>query len=336
MPTPRMTVLARLPEFFLRWADSQGTDGGELARRAGINRGVPADLDARIPIDKIWNLWQVMIEEFPDPDLGLLIGSTSDVRDFGLVGYTIYYSPTLADALNHIARYSQIVNEIAEFEIRESAKGAALVSKHFPRFDVLRHPVDARMTWALTALREAVGSEIKPVEAGFPYPRPASTAALTRVFRSTLKFDQPESSLVFRKEDLSRPVVAGDPELLGYLKQLADSVLESLSENATFADKVRREIWSDLSSGKTNVKHIASRLGVSSRSLQRRLREEGTSFGAELDSFRSDMARKLLEDRTIAIYDVAFLLGYSEASSFSRAFKRWEQSAPDEYRQAIN
>jgi len=301
-----------------------------------MDRGVPVDLDARIPVSKVWNLWQVMIEEFPDPDLGLVIGGTSDIRDFGLVGYTIYHSSTLADALHLMTRYSRIVTEIAAFEIREHARGATLVSENSPRFDVLRHPVDVRMAWALTAVREAVGSKITPIEAGFPYPRPASVAEHTRLFQSALRFDQPEATLVFRSEDLSRPVVAGDPQLVGYLEQLANKVLEALSKNSTFGDQVRKEIWSDLSSGKTTVQRIAARLRVSSRSLQRRLKEEGTTFGAELESLRSDMARKLLQDRSLAVCEVAFLLGYSEASSFYRAFRRWEQVSPHEYRQAAN
>jgi AraC-like DNA-binding protein len=277
-----------------------------------------------------------MIEEFQEPDLGLVIGGTANIRDFGLVGYTIYYSPTLAEALHHITRYSRIVNEVAQFAIRESAIGAKLASEISPRFDALRHPVDVRLAWALTAVREAVGSKITPIEAGFPYSRPASTVEHTRLFRSDLKFDQPEASLVFRTEDLSRPVVAGDPELVRYLERLADKVLESLSENSTVADQVRKEIWSDLSSGKTTVQRIAARLGVSSRSLQRRLKEEGTTFGAEFELLRSDMARKLLQDRSLAVCELAFLLGYSEVSSFYRAFRRWEKVSPHEYRRAVN
>ena len=336
MSTVRLTALARVPEVLLKWADGQGADGNALARRAGIDRGALLDPDARVPVSQIWNLWGAMIEEFPGSDLGLIIGTSADTRDFGLVGYTIYYSPTLFDALQHLVRYSRIVSEIAAFVIRDSANGATLASEYFPRFDVLRHPVDVRMAWALTVLRGTVGTEITPIEAGFPYPRPASVAEHIRVFRSALKFDQPEASLVFRSEDLSRPVVEGDPALVRYLDQLADKVLESLGENATFVDQVRKEIWSDLSSGKTTVKRIASRLGVSSRSLQRRLTEKGTTFGAELESLRSDMARELLQDRSLAVCEVAFLLGYAEVSSFYRAFRRWEHVSPHAYRQGVN
>jgi AraC-like DNA-binding protein len=334
MSNLRMTALARVPEFLLKWAEEQGADGDALAERAGMDRGAFVDPDARIPITQLWNLWRVMIEEFPDPDLGLTIGGLSNIRDFGLVGYTILYSPTLAEALHQMARYSRIVNEITPFVIRESSKGSILVSESFPRFDLMRHPVDIRLAWALTAVREAVGSKITPVETGFPYRRPASIAKHTRLFRSSLKFDQPEASLVFRSEDLSLPVVAGDPVLVRYLDQLADKVLESLEGNTTFSDQVRKEIWSDLSSGKTTLKRVASRLGVSSRSLQRRLTEDSTTFGAELESIRSDMARRLLKDQSLAVCELAFLLGYSEPSSFYRAFRRWEHVSPDAYRRA--
>jgi AraC-like DNA-binding protein len=329
-----MTALARIPAFMLNWAEARGADGDALARRADVDRGSFDDLDARIPIDKIWNLWHIMIEEFPEPDLGLIMAATLDIREFGLVGYTIYYSPTLADGLHHIARYSRIVNDVLRFMVLEKADRTTLASENFPRFDMLRHPVDVRMAWALVAAREVVGSQITPIVARFPYPRPASVIEHTRLFRCEMKFDQPEAALEFRKEDVARPVVAGDPGLVRYLDQLAEQVLSSIEDNMTFADAVRREIWSDLSSGKTTVSRIASRLSTSARSLQRKLKEESTTFAAELESLRRELAQKLLKDRSLAICEVAFLLGYAEASSFYRAFHRWENVSPYEYRQA--
>jgi AraC-like DNA-binding protein len=320
----------------LKWAEAQGADGDALARQAGIDRRSFADPDARISIDKIWNLWHALIELYPDAAIGLDMGSTSDIREFGLVGYSIYYSPTLAEGLDHICRYSRIVNEIMGFVTRERADRTVLASENSPRFDMLRHPVDVRMAWALSAAREVVGSQITPLEAGFPYRRPSSVTEHARVFRCPLKFDQPEAFLAFRAEDVARPIVAGNPELVRYLDQLADTVLSSLDERITFVDNVRREIWADLSSGKTTVGRIATRLGTSSRSLQRRLREEGTTFGAELESLRRDLARTLLRDRTLAVCEVAFLLGYSEASSFYRAFRRWENVSPFQFRQAVH
>jgi AraC-like DNA-binding protein len=332
MPSLPATALARVPAIMLKWAEGQGVDPKALAGRVDLDRQLLKDPDTRVPVSKVWDLWQILIELFPDPVLGLEMGSRLHVREMGLVGYSIYYSSTLAEALHHIARFSRIVNETMVFHAREGAEGMRISSSTIPRFDMLRHPVDARMAWTLKALREAVGAEIVPSEADLPYPRPDDVGPYSRFFRCTPRFDQPEASMTFRKEDLARPVAASDPELVRYLDQLAESVLESLGRGATFLDRVRKEIWTDLSSGKTSVGRIAHRLGVSSRSLQRRLTDEGTSFSAEFEALRREMARKLLQDRSLAVCEVAFLLGYAEASSFYRAFRRWEKVSPFEFR----
>ena len=126
--------------------------------------------------------------------------------------------------------------------------------------------------------------------------------------------------------------MAADETLTGYLDQLAEGVARALSESVTFRQRVCRAIWSDLSGGKPSVQQVASRLGVSTRTLQRRLEEEGTSFAQELDRLRQDLATRLLQDRSLAVYEVAFLLGYAEPSTFYRAFRRWKNVSPHEFR----
>jgi len=336
MSSLKLTALVRVPQILLAWADDRGLDSQELARLAGIDRSELSDPDSRVPVNQIWNLWRVLIGETQDADLGLHIGSTIHIRDFGLVGYGVYYSMSMGEALDRLARYSRIVNEIVVFDLVAGADRAKLVSENVPRFDAMRHPIDIRLSWTLSAIREITGEGIVPVEVDFPYARPTSVAEHKRIFRTKLEFDQPAATMAFRNEDLHRSVEAGDRTLSHYLDQLADEVLGALSRNSTFVDRVRSSIWTDLSTGKTSVQRIAKRLSVSSRSLQRQLAEEGTTFSAELESLRGQMARRLLQDRRHAVCEVAFLLGYSEPSSFYRAFRRWESVSPYEYRRAAN
>ena len=331
-----MTALARVPLYVLRWSEEQGVARHELLNLSGIAESELTDPDARVPVSQLWNLWRILMEKIPDPHLGLHIGESSKIRDFGLVGYSIYHSRTLEVALHRVARYSRIVSEVVVIHLIRDESQGKLVIENTPRFDELRHPVDVKMSWNLAVAREVTGAEIVPLEARFPYPRPADATEHQRIFRSPLKFDQPEAMLVFRNEDLERTVVAADETLSGYLDRLAESVLKSLSESVSFTDRVRREIWSDLSSGKPSVKRVSSQLGVSPRTLQRRLEEEGTTFAAELDGLRHEMATRLLQDRNLAVYEVAFLLGYSEPSTFYRAFRRWKRLSPHEFRRSAS
>ena len=336
MSSLKLTALNRVPLMLLAWADNHDLDSQEVARMAGVDRSGLSDPDGRVPVNQIWNLWQVLIEKSRDIDLGLHIGSTLRIREFGLAGYAAYYSTSLGEALERIARYSRIVNEIVVFDLIEGADQVKLVSDNVPRFDAMRHPIDIRMAWTLMAVREIAGEDINPIEVDLPYTRPANIAEHKRHFRTQIEFGRPAATLVFRKEDLDRPVKSGDGTLSHYLDQLADEVLGSLSKGATFADRLRSAIWTDLSTGKTSVQRIAKRLGISPRSLQRNLAEEGTTFSTELDALREEMARTLLRDRHHAVCEVAFLLGYSEPSSFFRAFRRWESVSPVEYRRAAS
>jgi AraC-like DNA-binding protein len=332
MASLRLTALNRVPLILLAWADNHGVDSHEAARAAGIDRSGLSDPDCRVPVNQIWALWQILIDESRDADLGLHIGSTPHVRDFGLAGYAVYYSKSLREALVRVTRYSRIVNEIVVFDLVEGPDHARFVSDNVPRFDAVRQPIDSRLASILMMAREIAGEDIDPVEVDFPYVRPANVAEHRRLFRTKLEFDRPAATMVFRREDLDRPVESGDGTLGHYLDQLADEVLVALSKGSTFADRVRSAIWTDLSTGKTSVQRIAKRLGVSPRSLQRHLTEEGTTFSVELDALREEMARTLLRDRRHAVCEVAFLLGYSEPSSFFRAFRRWERMSPVEYR----
>ncbi len=330
-----MTGLARIPLSILsKTSNRYGLEREELMRLAGFSQTELDDPDSRVPLSKIWTLWRVVIDRVDDPALGLHVGIETEVREVGLVGYAAYHSRTLTAALDRIARYSRIVNEALVLHMVDEGDRGKLFVEKAPRLDALRHPVDGRMASLTAVARELTGVDIAPLEVRLPYPVPSDASEHRRIFRCPVLFDQPESVLVFGRVDLDRPVVHADETLSGYLDKLAEDSLESLSESTTFKQRVRRAIWSELSGGKPNVRQIAMQLGVSPRTLQRRLEEENTSFAAELDSLRHEMASRLLLDRNLAVYEVAFLLGYSEPSTFYRAFRRWKRVSPHEYRQS--
>jgi AraC-like DNA-binding protein len=331
-----MTGLARIPLNLLNGAEKYDLDRNELAVLAGLSPEELNDPDARIPLGKVWTLWRLMIERIPDQALGLHLGMQTSVRDLGLVGYAVYHSRTLREAFARIARYSRIVNEALILHLVEGEDRGKLVIEKATRLDALTHPIDARLASAVAIAREVTGIRIVPLEVGLPHPRPADISEHQRYFSCPLIFDQPESVLVLSRTDLDRPVVSADDTLTGYLDQLADDMLKSLDETVTFRERVRRAIWFDLSGGKPSVRQVAMQLGVSARTLQRRLEENNTSFAVELDTLRHEMAVRLLQDHTLAVYEVAFLLGYSEPSTFYRAFRRWKRLSPQEYRRTVS
>lgn len=335
MSSDEMTGLARLPLALMAVVESRyRLDPEDLKRAAGFREEELRDPDARVPLGKIWSLWRAVIDRVDDPALGLHLGENTRAREFGLLGYAVYHSRTLRDALVRISRYSRIVNEDLVVHVLDDGDRFGVVVDKEPRLDSLRHPIDCRLATTVTIGREITGEPIAPVEVHLPYPRPADVSEYQRVFRCPVQWGAPDSKVVFDRVDLDRPVVAADDTLTGYLDQLAEDVMRTLAETVTFRQRVRHAIWSDLSGGRPSVQQVATRLGVSTRTMQRRLEEEDTSFAHELDSLRQDFATRLLQNRNLAVYEVAFLLGYAEPSTFYRAFRRWKNLSPHEYRRS--
>jgi AraC-like DNA-binding protein len=330
-----LTGLARIPLHMLNHVEEVGLDRGELMHAAGLDEAELRDPDARIPVSKIWNLWRIVIERVPDPALGVRMGAAAKVREFGIVGYTMLFSATLRGAFDRLARYSHVLSKAVEYVLEPEADHTRLMLERSPRFDALHRPLDARLSVVVAAAREITGTEVSPLEVHFPYERPLDVAEHQRYFRCPLRFDEPRAAVLFRNDDLDRPVAAGDETLSLYLDRLADEVMEELKDRSSISVRVRRAIWTELGAGPPTLERIASALSLSPRTLQRRLRDAGTSFCTLLDSFRQQMALHLLRDRNLAIYEVAFLLGYSDPSAFYRAFRRWRGTAPDEFRRTM-
>lgn len=334
MPYFKPTGLARIPLIALELAAELGLDPEQIENRAGLTEQKLADPDARVPLSKLASTWQAVIALKPEESIGLRVGRLIKVRQLGLVGYTMVYSDTLRDAFQRLARYSRIIQEAEEISFDEDEEHAWLRMRPVPALDALRHPADSRLAVGVNVAREITGIDITPVEVRFPYPKPADTGELQQFFGAPLRFGGPCSQLTFRRQDLHRSIRSADQVLVGYLDQLAEQIVAELMKSGTLVERVRRAIWTDLSGGCVSLATAAKRLGMGSRSLQRRLKDEGTSFMKILDDLRHDTAVQLLHDRQIAIYEIAYLLGYFDPSTFYRAFRRWEGTPPQDYRRS--
>jgi AraC-like DNA-binding protein len=309
-------------------------DPKKIVAMAGLEDDDLANPDGRIPLSKLVATWQATVALTGDESLGLQVGASTTVRQLGLMGYAMAHSDTLREACRCGARYSRIMQEVVVVVFEEKGERGWLRANPAPVLDAMRHPVDARLAMMVAVSREMTGIEITPVEVCFPYPQPAETTAHREFFRAPLAFGRPYSQVTFRRRDLQRPLLSADPSLAGYMAQLAEEVLAALAREGSLVEQMRRAIWVDLSGGRVSLETAAERLGMGSRSLQRRLKGIGTSFTEVLDDLRHEMAVQLLHDPRVAVYEVAFLLGYSDPSTFFRAFRRWEEKPPHEFRRS--
>lgn len=333
-PEQELTMISRGVRLLLGSAEESGLDAAVLGRSAGITGADLENPDGRVLISKYWDLWKLIVAQNPDPGLGVRFGERGSPREVGIVGYAMLHSRNLAEALGFLEKYSRILAEAFELSLETSRDRTRVVLKGHPGLYTISQHVDYLLTFFLASLRDMTKAEIKPVEVTFPYPRPGEVDAHENFFKCPLRFESDSSSIVLSRADMERSIVAADEMLRAILGKQADVVLRSLRLEDSFQARLQRVLWDQLGSGAPTLEGVATGMGMSSRTLQRRLQREGTTFSDLLDSFRKKMATGLLKDRSLAVYEIAFLLGYSEPSTFFRAFRRWTGSSPLEYRKS--
>jgi AraC-like DNA-binding protein len=281
-------------------------------------------------------LWHAVAARQRDPTFGLRLGTTTRAREFGLVGYTLAYSPTVGAALQRLTRYDRILSDtlVVELEAQDAVTWVRVAVE--PALHAFRPAVDFRLAALLAVCREIAAAPIVPLAVQLPYRRPADVRAYERFYGAPLAFGALTTAFLLRNADLARPVIASDATLTGYLDRLAEHSLAALGGEATLRARVRRVLWVELSAGVPSLAGVGRLVGLSPRTLQRRLRAEGTTLTAVLTQLRHDLAGPLLRDGRLAVAEVAFLLGYEDPSAFHRAFRRWSGLSPRAFRRAAD
>jgi AraC-like DNA-binding protein len=306
-----------------------------LIEAAGLGTLDLTHPDSRVPLSAEVALWQLMAKATSDPGFGVRVGASLRVRDTGLLGYAMYYSATLGAALRRLVRYGRILTDAVQFTLETPNRQHVAVAECDPTLGVgLPYAVDARMATLVSACREITGVEVAPIEVAFAHDQPANTLEHRQFFRCPLRFSQPVSKVIVLERDLALPISRGDEVLAGYLGERAEQVLRTLVTGASIRERVRAAIWALLSEGRPTLPRIAAALHMPPRTLQRRLAQEGTSLHAEVEHIRKTMATAALRERQTPIEEVAFILGYTEPSTFYRSFKRWTGKTPHQYRTA--
>ena len=327
--------LVRLALLPLEYSREHGVPYVELLRAARLEPRQLRDPDSRIPLAAVARIWKAIAMHATSPTIGLDVGAACRVRDFGLVGCVMAYSPTVGSALERLARYGRIVSDALVLTLDREAEVTWVRLDTQPALRSVRPAVDGRIAALVAALREIAGAPLVPLAVQLPYRRPDDVSAYERFFRGPLEFGALATALMLDNKDLALPVALSDPTVTGYLERLAADALARLGHDHSTTDRVRRFLWSELSEGVPELGRVARALGVSARTLQRQLRAEGTTFAAVLMALRQELAPPLLRDGQLAVSEVAFLLGYADPGAFQRAFRAWHGVSPRAFRRTL-
>jgi len=329
---PRVgTVSARAVLAIITAAAAAGVRRDVLMRVAGLTDSDVHDPDARVATTAEIAVWQLITRQVRDPGFGIRAGSEFRVRDAGLLGYVVSFTPTLRGALMALQRYIHVFSQALTIQL-EDTHISLVPSVTAPGLEPVPFAQDYRAAAVLNAARQITGVDVTPTDVYFAYAQPRNVLAHREIFRSRLHFGSRVARLVFRQADLRLLTVRGDPDLARYLGKYADQVLASLVHGETLRHKVRAMIWAESSVGRSTLGQVAAAVRMTPRTLQRQLRAEGTSFQRELQEVRKAVSIAALRNPDVAIDDVAFLLGYAEPSAFYRSFKRWTGRTPQEFR----
>jgi AraC-like DNA-binding protein len=299
-----------------------------LLQKSGLTRHQLETESAPVKVRDQIRFLNAAAESLQDDLLGFHLALGQDLREIGLLYYVLASSEVLIDALQRAARYSSIVNEgIAQHCVDGAAVGMSFhyvgVSRHTDR-----HQIEFWMTALVQACRRLTGLRLMPSRVRFSHRRPR-TEEMIEFFGDSIEFGAPVDDLVFPSTIRQSPVVSADPYLNKLLIHYCEEALAYRPTNrGSFQASVENAIAPLLPHGKARASEIARRLGVSQRTLARRLSQEGQSFSNVLDGLRSDLANRYLAEGDLPISQIAWLLGYQEAGAFSHAFKRWTGETP--------
>jgi AraC-like DNA-binding protein len=312
-----------------------GLPAGEILRKAGIKPHLLNQRNARIPFRQHAALLELASIVTENSCFGLELAAREiDPRDAGLLAYAALSSRTLGDAVKIIKRYLRVLNEAAE--IRTAIQRDLAVGEFYFTDASVRTCTQATefgLANFVRSMRFLTGIQLRPMEVGFAHPRNRDINKFEKFFGCPIRFGGRRNSIIISRHQLALPIATADERLLGILTGYCDEILASRAKiSADLRHEVERLIMKLLSRGEADTRRVAHELGMSVRTLARKLRESGASFAEILDELRADLARKYLGDVTLTVSQVTFLLGYSEVSAFNHAFKRWTGKTPSRWR----
>ena len=319
---------------YLELARAQGLDVDAVLREVG-NPDLLSDFDGRVS----WRECEAIAASIEGR-----IGVPNMVRTmllfrgtgFGVLYYVARNSKTVGIALRRVAEHYHLTSTLARSELVEGPGAARLnLVQHDYLSPAFRRIISA--LWSIsnvTVLRQLLGESISPFSVALELPRPHLTEdaeIFTNALRCPIVFESHVSSIAIDPSFLEQSVINPDPVVEAAMLRYVEEMSSRLSSQGT-AGRVRRHILDALQTGEPAIENLARELGTTPRTLQRRLREEETSFQEVLDEVRREVALTHMRSRRVTIDEVAFLLGFEKPNSFHRAFKRWTGVTPGEFR----
>ena len=313
---------------------SAGVPAEPLLRRVGLTPEVIADPEERLSVRSQIALLDEVARAVKDNCLGFTLARDFDLREIGLLYYVMASSQTLRDALKRVARYRQTTNEALVVRYREGNRLIISLSySGVPRHSD-RHQIEFCMFAVLRICRVLTGQNLVPLHFWISHHRSGTTnSEMARFVGTAVEFGATADEFALNANAHELPLIHADPYLNDLLLKYCEAALTDRRGNVSqLRTRVENAISSLLPHGRVVVDDVARSLGMSDRTLARKLLDEGLSFTEVLQQLRRDLAIQYLDDPKLHVSKIAWLLGFNEVSAFTHAFKRWTGKTPSQMR----
>jgi len=308
---------------------------GPCADELGIPRAIFHRPDVEYSLESYFRLLDCTARS-GYPDIGFRVGSSMDLADIGALGHAVKAAPTVGQGLALWSRYLFVMAHGNVIRI-DVGQDIAVVSWAYTELYLGLHEQDTEIAVSCIArtIAELSGRNVKPTQVEFQHPRPDHSQRMDEFFGCPLLYNRRGNRLIYPKGCLNLANPNSDPSLLRALDfYLAERIKVREDEEEKLVEKVRHFIVNSLSEGTPEIGNIAATLGLSARTLQRRLAAHNIVFSDLVDAARYDIALEYVRDGEYSLTEIALMLGYSEQSAFSRAFRRWAKCSPQQARDA--
>lgn len=306
-----------------------GVDADAVLAKVGLDKSILSLPELRTPHDAQEWFWQAMEEVSGDPHIGLHLGFHMPIFKGQVLEYLFLSSPTFGEGLKRALDYQRLLSDAANAEMVDH--GERVFLKQMLWSKKLAHLNECASVGVIKFFSFVTDGAFMPIEVHFSHPRHADQREYERVFGCPVKFEMPDVGIFFDRKLMDLPSAHHEPELLQLHERLASEQMARL-EKQDLVFQVSRLVAELLESGHANLEEVAARLGIKPRQLRTRLADAGTNFNQLVAEYRCKLAKRLLAGTDENIDEIVYLTGFSEPSTFYRAFKRWVGMTPIEYR----
>ena len=312
--------------------EEHGVSASAVLRRAGLPQEYAKQPRVLLKTEELFALWRAIGEVSTNPAIGLLLGTEAKTERFHPIGLAALSSENFGAAMDEMARYKQLT--CPEKIIQKKDDKEWSIQFRWLLADELEPQVmiECAFAWVLSIARHGTGTRLSSLRVEFVQARP-NVKAMERHFGCPVLCECPRNAIVFRAADAERKFVTRNAELLGLLAPQFEKELEEANADENFIERVKLAIEQKLTGRRPTIEDIADALHISSRTLQRRLQEEDSSFQRVLEDARHQLARRFLNNSVLELNEAAYLLGYEDGNSFVRAFRSWEGVPPARWRE---